>query len=955
MVQRKSRDELAIEFASKREEWKKYPLEFFKEVLGIELPIHQQKMLLDCLKHNRVAICTGNSIGKCSLREDFSVLADGTLVKNKDLINKEFKILSYDKNTNKQRGETARATDNGIKDCLEIQTSSGKVITRTTNHQLYKGTLKVGKYTINKHEYTRKIEDSGWTQAKDLKVGDYILAPVIHENIEPSKLDFTDEEAKLLGYLIGDGGTTTGVEFTQEDNKQLKEFKKCCKKLGSEVNNTREYQYKIIGDGTIGGNPVLNKVKDWGLYGCKSTEKLLPDFVGRLPLRQIALILNRIFACDGYATTKKTEKKHINPKWKNDWYDTKIGITLANKDLIKQIRLLLMRFGIETWCRHRKVKYTGSDKQFDVWELIISKKKSIIKFCEQIGIYGKEDALNTCLKHAIEKSDKREHKYQYMFCPEGFKWEKITHINNVGLQPTVCIEVDNTHTYLTEVYDHNSFIIGALAFYYFVCNVSDDPNESTVIIITSVVFSQVKRSIFANIKHFAKRADRYVKEKFGEEYSFLPKDFSDSPNTVEYWFNELSYIMGISTDNQNAISGIHARNLLLLFDEIQGISDQTLSGFRGVLQSGLAKQILLGNPTLPNGPTGEFYNAMQPESNYHKIVISAFDTPNFIETDIRLEDMLVPEIEPNNWRNKLDKYCGTNYKEACRNDLVGAWENEVIQKLPFPNLVNPVSAFGILKDCGMNPEQYDFKTRILAQFPDGDSNCVINQQWLEQSMNDYENPEKHVSGDRVMGVDISGGLGRDFSTIAVRDGNKVIYLEEFQLKAPELEEMIILLYNQFNCGMVCLERDGIGKPIYDHLEERDVVNIIPINSGGGAGFEEPISYEEEIKTKEMKELYNRKRDELWFNIRNLLNPYMQDNPILLPRNQKLKRHLMCADWKKNQTGKIQVLPKEEMRKKIKESPDLADAVIFAYAPVGEAQSNADFEAGLWTFKNTSWT
>lgn len=954
-MKRKTNDELAREFASKRQEWKKHPLEFFKEVLGITLPVHQQKMLLDCIKHNRVAICTGNSIGKCSLGEDFSVLADGTLVKNKDLIDEEFKVLSYNKNTNKQCGETARATDNGIKECLEIQTSSGKVITRTTNHQLYKGTLKVGKYTINKHEYTRKVEDNGWTQAKDLKVGDYILTPVIHENIEPTKLDFTDEECKVLGYLIGDGGTTNSVMFTQKDNKQLKEFIDCVTKLGSRVNNEREYQYRVVGDGTKNNNPVLNKVKDWGLYGCKSTEKLLPDFVGRLPLRQIALILNRIFACDGYATTKKTEKKHINPKWKNDWYDTKIGITLANKDLIKQIRLLLMRFGIETWCRHRKVKYTGSDKQFDAWELTINKKKSIIKFCKQIGIYGKEDALNTCLKHALEKSDKREHKYQYMFCPEGFMWEKITHINNVGLQSTVCIEVDNTHTYLTEAYDHNSFIIGALAFYYFVCNVSDDPDESTVIIITSVVFSQVKRSIFANIKHFAKRADKYVKDRFGEEYSFLPKDFSDSPNTVEYWFNELSYIMGISTENQNAISGIHAKNLLVLFDEMQGISEQTFSGFRGVLQSGLAKQILLGNPTLPNGPTGEFYNAMQPDSNYHRIFISAFDTPNFIETGIKLEDMLVPEVEPTNWRYKLDKYCGTNYKDACKNDCVGLWEHEVISKLPYPNLVNPISAFGILKDCGMNPNQYDFKTRILAQFPDGEGNCVINQQWLEKSMNDYENPEKHISGIITMGVDISGGLGRDFSTIAVRDGNKVIYLEEFQLRAPELEEKIIETYNNYGCSYCCLERDGLGKPIYDHIDEREVINIIPINSGGGAGFEEPLNYDEETQTKEARELYYRKRDELWFNIRNLLNPYAQENPILLPRNQKLKRHLMCADWKKGQTGKIQVSPKEEMRKKIKESPDLADAVIFAFAPVGESYLDSSLDGGLWTFKNTGWS
>lgn len=500
-----------------------------------------------------------------------------------------------------------------------------------------------------------------------------------------------------------------------------------------------------------------------------------------------------------------------------------------------------------------------------------------------------------------------------------------------------------------------SFLIGAIAFFYFITNVSDEPDNSTVIIITSVIFSQVKRSIFANIKHFAKRADKYVKDRFGEEYSFLPKEFSESPNTVEYWFDELSYIMGISTDNCNAISGIHARNLLILFDEAQGLTDSVFSGFRGVLQSGLAKLILLGNPTLPNGPTGEFYNAMQPESNYHRITISAFDTPNFIETGITLEDMLAPESAPNNWRNKLDKYCGTNYKEAKRKDEIGLWEENVITNLPFTNLQNPISAFGVLTDCGMNPDQFDFLTRVRALFPLGEGNCVINQQWLEDSMNNYSIPDKHESGVRSMGVDISGGLGRDFSTIAVRDGNKVIFLDEYQLNAPQLEDKIIEVYNKFGCEYCCVERDGIGKPIYDHLEYRNVINIIPINSGGGAGIEEPLTYDEEIKTKEAKELYNRKRDELWFNLRNLLNPFTNTFPILMPKHFKLKRHLMCATWKKGSTGKIQVSPKEEMRIKIKESPDLADAVIFAFADIGEIGSMMHYDCELMTFKNTGWS
>lgn len=500
-----------------------------------------------------------------------------------------------------------------------------------------------------------------------------------------------------------------------------------------------------------------------------------------------------------------------------------------------------------------------------------------------------------------------------------------------------------------------SFLIGAIAFFYFITNVSDEPDESTVIIITSVIFSQVKRSIFANIKHFAKRADKYVKEKFGEEYSFLPKEFSESPNTVEYWFNELSYIMGISTDNANAISGIHSRNLLILMDEVQGLTESVFSGFRGVLQSGLSKLILLGNPTLPNGPTGEFYNAMQQDSNYHRITISAFDTPNFVETGVTLESMLLPESDPENWRNKLDKYCGTDYNTAKKNDEIGLWEEQVITKLPFTNLQNPISAYGILVDCGMNPDQFDFLTRVRALFPTGEGNCVINQNWLDDSMNNYDIPEKHESGVRSMGVDISGGLGRDFSTIAIRDGNKIIFLEEYQLNAPDLEDKIIELYNNYGCEYSCVERDGIGKPIYDHIESRGLINIIPINSGGGAGIEEPLTYDEEIKTKELKEMYNRKRDELWFNLRNLLNPYTNEFPILLPRHHKLRKHLMCADWKKGQTGKIQVSPKEEMRKKIKESPDLADAVIFAFADIGEAGLMTHYDCDFMTIKNTAWS
>lgn len=79
-----------------------------------------------------------------------------------------------------------------------------------------------------------------------------------------------------------------------------------------------------------------------------------------------------------------------------------------------------MRFGIETWCRHRKVKYTGSDKQFDAWELVINKNKYIELFINKIGIFGKEEALQKCVKYSKISGADRTQKYIYENCPEAF-------------------------------------------------------------------------------------------------------------------------------------------------------------------------------------------------------------------------------------------------------------------------------------------------------------------------------------------------------------------------------------------------------------------------------------------------------------------------------------------------------------------------------------------------------
>lgn len=510
-----------------------------------------------------------------------------------------------------------------------------------------------------------------------------------------------------------------------------------------------------------------------------------------------------------------------------------------------------------------------------------------------------------------------------------------------------------------------SHCIAAIAYWWFFTHVSLDPHISCICLITAPTFAQVKMSIFANIRNFASIAENYIKQRFGEEYCFLPKTFSESSNVCEYWFDEKSFIAGIASGEGasgagNTLSGRHATYVLAICDEAIAITEGTYSSLKGILNGGKeTKLVLLGNTTLPNGASGTFYNSFQDESDFYKMSITAFETPNFVEPNITLEDMLAPEIEPNNWRKKLDKYCGTNYKLAVLNDEVDEWENQVKRKLPLAEIANPISVYSILKDCGFNPDQYEFKTRVLAEFPTSGGRMVIDSQMLDTSFNNYDNPENFEDdGMTVMGCDISAGLGRDFSTIAIRRGNKLIFLEEYQLKAPDLEREMRDKYKEYSCNCCNLERDGVGAIIYEHLLENDDMIINPIISGGAPGYTEPMNSEEEDFNEQMKIQYHRQRDFLWFHLSDLLSPYWHNKhggkPILLPRNNKLKKQLLSATWKKSSTNKTQVESKEDIRKKLGASTDLADAVIFAFAPVGEVDCFQLYGCDFLTYNNTSW-
>ena len=140
-----------------------------------------------------------------------------------------------------------------------------------------------------------------------------------------------------------------------------------------------------------GKNPVTRWLETLGLWGKSAHEKFVPDVVFELPREQLALFLNRAFACDGSIYIQNKDQVGIS-------YST------VSERLARDMQHLLLRFGIVAKLRTRQVLYRGSRRP--AFELRILRQDDIVRFVREIGTFGKEKAAEKALKVTFSKRPK---------------------------------------------------------------------------------------------------------------------------------------------------------------------------------------------------------------------------------------------------------------------------------------------------------------------------------------------------------------------------------------------------------------------------------------------------------------------------------------------------------------------------------------------------------------------
>lgn len=255
--------------------------------------------------------------------------------------------------------------DDGVKPVFRVTTALGRTVRCTLTHPF------------------RTFD--GWHPLSELEVGDRIAVPRSLPVFGESPLP--EHEVSLLGLLLGDGTLTAGagqngsVRFTNRSPVLADEARRCAAALGTRlVDAGRPGEFRFSGGrgcapGTSG---VLEMVRRHGLAGCNSHTKHVPNAVYELPRRQVALFLNRLFATDGWASVASSGAAQI-------------GLASVSEEIVRPVQHLLLRFGVIGALRRRTVQYRGERRP--CWQLVITHRRSLQTFAEEIGILSKEAAV----------------------------------------------------------------------------------------------------------------------------------------------------------------------------------------------------------------------------------------------------------------------------------------------------------------------------------------------------------------------------------------------------------------------------------------------------------------------------------------------------------------------------------------------------------------------------------
>lgn len=359
----------------------------------------------------------------------------------------------------------------------------------------------------------------------------------------------------------------------------------------------------------------------------------------------------------------------------------------------------------------------------------------------------------------------------------------------------------------------------------------------------------------------------------------------------EWQLDDDWFAFGFSTDDTDQFQGFHAKRILVVVDEAAGVSEEIYNGIDGVLSGDNCRLLLIGNPTSLSGRFYQTHKKSNLMNEYNRFSISAFDTPNFTEFNITYEDII--------------------------NDT---WNKKIDDELPYPQLVTPSWVAKRYKSWG--PDSPLFQAKVLGKFPENAEDTIVPiHYWKNAEINESKVKGDIPLDDCCVGID-PARFGDDKTGMGCRKGKKLTHLKQkggmdTTAVSNWVDIQIKDIYGDYdNIYNIPINIDaiGIGAGVADQLR-----NI--------KGYKNVVDIKSSEKAIEDDKFYN-KRAEMQWNIRDLLK---DENIILGFDDEQLENQMTATKYDiNNRSGLIKAEPKKDVKKRLGESPDKADAVCMTF-------------------------
>lgn len=216
-----------------------------------------------------------------------------------------------------------------------------------------------------------------------------------------------------------------------------------------------------------------------------------------------------------------------------------------------------------------------------------------------------------------------------------------------------------------------------------------------------------------------------------------------------------------------------------------------------------------------------------------------------------------------------------------------------------------------------------YRVRVLGEFAQHEDDVLISAELVDLAM--ARDIALDVTQPLIYGVDIAR-FGDDRSVLCKRRGAVVVEIKKW--RAADLMETTGRIANEAagdRPSEINVDSIGLGAGVADRLRELGF-NVRDVNVAEASALN-PQAY--------------RLRDELWLTTRD----WLAQRACKLPKDDDLRLELVSPTYGFASNGKLKVEGKPDMKRRLKRSPDLADALCLTFAGQGAMVGG---RASTWT-------